>query len=71
MLRFAVLDKKLIITGSFNWTRQASQENRENVLFITDPDLVKAYQVRSSDPYHHITDQTLQDEFETMWKAFA
>ena len=41
-----MLDKKVLITGSFNWTRQASQENRENVLVISDVNLASAYVVR-------------------------
>jgi phosphatidylserine/phosphatidylglycerophosphate/cardiolipin synthase-like enzyme len=33
--KFAVFDKKLALTGSFNWTRSASAYNHENIL-ITD-----------------------------------
>jgi phosphatidylserine/phosphatidylglycerophosphate/cardiolipin synthase-like enzyme len=39
-----VIDKKTIITGSFNFTNQAEHENGENLLVIKgNPDLVQAY----------------------------
>ena len=34
--KFAVLDGTLLINGSFNWTRQASLENRENMMISND-----------------------------------
>eukprot|EP00117_Sycon_ciliatum_P010256 scpid91442/ scgid12224/ Mitochondrial cardiolipin hydrolase; Phospholipase D6 homolog len=33
--KFAVLDRNIIVTGSFNWTRHAVLHNRENI-FISD-----------------------------------
>jgi phosphatidylserine/phosphatidylglycerophosphate/cardiolipin synthase-like enzyme len=39
-----VIDKKTIVTGSFNFTNQAEHENGENLLIIKgNPDLVQAY----------------------------
>jgi phosphatidylserine/phosphatidylglycerophosphate/cardiolipin synthase-like enzyme len=39
-----VIDKKTILTGSFNFTNQAEHENGENLLIIKgNPDLVQAY----------------------------
>ncbi len=39
-----VIDRKTIVTGSFNFTRQAEHENAENMLIIRGhPDLVTAY----------------------------
>jgi phosphatidylserine/phosphatidylglycerophosphate/cardiolipin synthase-like enzyme len=39
-----VIDRKLVATGSFNFTHQAEVENAENLLLIrAHPDLVKAY----------------------------
>lgn len=32
--KFAVIDRRIVITGSFNWTRTASEENWENVVAI-------------------------------------
>jgi phosphatidylserine/phosphatidylglycerophosphate/cardiolipin synthase-like enzyme len=39
-----VIDKKTVITGSFNFTNQAEHENGENLLIVKgNPDLVQAY----------------------------
>lgn len=42
--KFVILDGKLLQTGSFNWTVNASKHSFENLIFITDPEGVKAYQ---------------------------
>lgn len=41
--KFAVIDKKTAITGSYNWTRSAAQNNQENVLVTTEKTVVSAY----------------------------
>lgn len=41
--KFAVLDNKLVITGSFNWTGQAVLGNNENLVISTDPGLVLGF----------------------------
>ena len=50
--KFAILDSKALITGSFNWTAGAEEKNDENLLIMTDPGLIKKY----------------QDRFEYLWK---
>eukprot|EP00397_Hematodinium_sp_SG-2012_P015900 GEMP01016202.1.p1 GENE.GEMP01016202.1~~GEMP01016202.1.p1 ORF type:complete len:560 (+),score=134.99 GEMP01016202.1:31-1710(+) len=42
--KFAIFDRAILATGSFNWTRQASENNEENILISSDPQLVDAYQ---------------------------
>ncbi|MCM2268140.1 MAG: phospholipase D-like domain-containing protein [Elusimicrobiales bacterium] len=42
--KFAILDGRLLATGSFNWTTNASVNSFENIAFISDPGAVKAYQ---------------------------
>ena len=37
--KFAVVDSRWVITGSFNWTASAERRNRENVLVLDCPDL--------------------------------
>ena len=50
--KFALIDDKMLITGSFNWTPTANQKNEENLLMITDKELIKKY----------------EDRFEYLWK---
>ncbi|KAK5865960.1 hypothetical protein PBY51_020190 [Eleginops maclovinus] len=41
--KFSVVDNRLLITGSLNWTRTAVQSNMENVIVTEDPDLVRPF----------------------------
>lgn len=41
--KFAIVDKKVLITGSLNWTTQAIQNNRENVLIMEDTEYVRLF----------------------------
>ncbi|XP_063788505.1 mitochondrial cardiolipin hydrolase isoform X2 [Pseudophryne corroboree] len=52
--KFVVLDKELVITGSMNWTMQAIQTNRENLLITDDSVCVRAY----------------SGEFEHLWEEY-
>ncbi|KAM8879484.1 mitochondrial cardiolipin hydrolase isoform 1-T4 [Spinachia spinachia] len=38
--KFALVDSRLLLTGSLNWTLTAVQSNSENVLVTEEPDLV-------------------------------
>lgn len=53
--KFAVFDGRLLLTGSYNWTRGASRDNEENFLVTDDGRLVEAY---------------LQ-EFEKLWTRYG
>ena len=44
--KVGIIDGQLLVTGSFNWTAQAEKFNAENLLLLTDPTLIKAYQER-------------------------
>ncbi|NXU89493.1 PLD6 hydrolase, partial [Xiphorhynchus elegans] len=52
--KFAIVDRRLLITGSLNWTTQAIQSNRENVLVVDDAECVKPF----------------LDEFERIWEEY-
>ncbi|NWY50238.1 PLD6 hydrolase, partial [Chionis minor] len=52
--KFAVVDGRVLITGSLNWTTQAIQNNRENVLVVEDAEYVKPF----------------LDEFERIWEEY-
>lgn len=41
--KFAIFDKKILLNGSFNWTRSASDVNQENILVTFERDLVSAF----------------------------
>ena len=42
--KFAVVDGRWVITGSFNWTVSAERRNRENVLILDCPSLAAAFE---------------------------
>ncbi|MGB0583387.1 MAG: phospholipase D-like domain-containing protein, partial [Limisphaerales bacterium] len=50
--KFALVDGNTAITGSYNWTRSAANDNFENVLVTDDTQIVKPY----------------QREFERLWR---
>lgn len=52
--KFAIVDGRMLMTGSLNWTTQAIQNNRENVLVVEDDEYVKAF----------------LDEFERIWEEY-
>lgn len=41
--KFALFDQRVLLTGSFNWTRSAGQFNQENLIVSDDVRLVKAF----------------------------
>ena len=52
--KFVVIDKKVLITGSFNWTVQAVKNNNENVIMLQNKELVDKY----------------VQEFDRLWGSF-
>lgn len=53
--KFAVLDRHIVLTGSYNWTIDSEERNFDHMLVLRDPDLVLAY----------------QQEFERLWPVEA
>lgn len=53
--KFAISDNKLLLNGSYNWTRSASTENNENIAVTNDISLVKSF----------------HKEFERLWKRLS
>lgn len=49
--KFAVLDRHIVLTGSYNWTIDSEERNFDHMLVLRDTDLVLAY----------------QQEFERLW----
>lgn len=52
--KFALIDRKQLVNGSFNWTRQAVTGNRENLMITSDEGVVKAF----------------SEEFEKLWEEY-
>lgn len=44
--KFCIIDDKLVITGSYNWTTSADLRNDENVLFIDSKDMAKIFRIQ-------------------------
>ncbi|SDY87089.1 phospholipase D-like domain-containing protein [Hymenobacter psychrophilus] len=42
--KFCLIDNRLLMSGSYNWTYMAEQRNQENCVFSTDPNLLKQFQ---------------------------
>jgi phosphatidylserine/phosphatidylglycerophosphate/cardiolipin synthase-like enzyme len=38
-----IIDNRILLTGSYNWTRAAELRNAENLLVIRDKELVRQY----------------------------
>jgi len=41
--KFAIFDNKILLNGSFNWTRSATDVNEENILVSGEPGLVSQF----------------------------
>ncbi len=50
--KFAIIDNKIVITGSYNWTASAGQRNDENLLVLDEEKKKKKYQ----DYFYHLWD---------------
>lgn len=43
----AIIDGRILFTGSYNWTKSAEEKNEENLLlFIDEEEIIKIYQIR-------------------------
>ena len=42
--KFAIIDNRLLLTGSYNWTASANTRNDENLMVIDDPEIIAIFQ---------------------------
>jgi phosphatidylserine/phosphatidylglycerophosphate/cardiolipin synthase-like enzyme len=42
--KFAIIDAKTLLTGSYNWTRGAARDNEENLIVTNDPRFLSPFQ---------------------------
>ncbi len=59
--KFAIIDGKLLITGSFNWTATAEEKNEENLLIIDELQAIEKYQQRFDYLWNNGRPQTGQE----------
>mgnify|MGYP001812767586 FL=1 len=53
--KFALFDNRRLLTGSYNWTRSAAENNEENFIVTADPILLRSF----------------QQEFDRMWELWG
>ena len=53
--KFAIIDDTLVINGSYNWTKGARFDNKENLTLTNSPKAVQGF----------------KSEFERLWAEFA
>ena len=76
--KFAVIDKSVVVTGSFNWTSQAVKFNQENILFYECKEIALDYTNAYNDLWEQFTteitptiaNKLLKDQEEEMKKRF-
>jgi phosphatidylserine/phosphatidylglycerophosphate/cardiolipin synthase-like enzyme len=42
--KFAIIDNRLLLTGSYNWTSSANNRNDENLMVIDEPEIIEIFQ---------------------------
>ena len=42
--KFAIIDNRILLTGSYNWTFSANHRYDENLMVIDDPDIISRFQ---------------------------
>jgi phosphatidylserine/phosphatidylglycerophosphate/cardiolipin synthase-like enzyme len=60
--KFAVIDGKELLTGSFNWTASANKKNEENLLIMTNQDVIQKYEDRFEYLWNGSSDADAGDE---------
>ena len=52
--KFALFDDKVLLTGSYNWTRSAAERNYENLILSEDPALLRAFRLEFDRIWEHL-----------------
>lgn len=50
--KFCVIDNRVVLTGSYNWSNKAETKNEENVLSDTHPDTVMKYSIKFKELFY-------------------
>jgi phosphatidylserine/phosphatidylglycerophosphate/cardiolipin synthase-like enzyme len=59
--KFGIIDQRIAITGSFNWTLTATLHNQENILATSNVDIVNQYQAQFNRLWEKMFDLSLSD----------
>lgn len=51
--KYMVIDNRITITGSFNFSKAAEEENAENLLVIADPEIARKFSLNWSEHLKH------------------
>jgi phosphatidylserine/phosphatidylglycerophosphate/cardiolipin synthase-like enzyme len=56
--KFAVIDGRYVVTGSYNWTESAERRNRESLVILDCPEVASVFatewdSIRPDAPQHH------------------
>jgi phosphatidylserine/phosphatidylglycerophosphate/cardiolipin synthase-like enzyme len=46
--KFMVVDGKIVVTGSYNWSYSAEEKNDENLIVVSGPDIARLYEAEFS-----------------------
>ena len=49
--KFAIIDGKIVLTGSYNWSKQATERNDENLLIIRNQEIADKYKEEFQEIY--------------------
>ena len=49
--KFAVIDNEIVVTGSFNWSKNADERNDENLIIIKNKELAQKYEAEFQEIY--------------------
>jgi len=52
--KFALFEDKVLLTGSYNWTRSAAERNYENLILSEDPALLRAFRLEFDRIWEHL-----------------
>lgn len=51
--KIAIIDDRVVLTGSFNWTGSAENSNNENLIVVRSPDVASKYEVQFQRIWSH------------------
>lgn len=66
--KFAIIDNRILVNGSFNWTVQAVTSNQENVVILDSPELCETFTGEFNKLWDNFKANQLKNENETAYR---